>query len=145
MRKAKAKESKEKLLHKGTRVSFCSSKTLGLVDRLWSPAHSSWLKAKGICLLCTISRVASTRLCVLGRLEWHLWRSYPSYNLLSTSFGPYLTGPCVMGNILPILDIGKLRYGGFTVCPSLHSKQVTETRFKSRSPPLKACALSTLP
>lgn len=49
-----------------------------------------------ICLVWTISRAASTRLIALSRPEWHLGENHLSCSLLSTSFVPDLTGPCII-------------------------------------------------
>lgn len=72
LRKSKVKESKEKL-RTGERGAFLSSKTLRLVDGFWLLAPSSWLKAKGVRLIWTMSTAASMRLFALGTWEWHLW------------------------------------------------------------------------
>lgn len=81
-------------------------------------------------LLWTISRGANTS--VLGSLEGNLWKNYPTYHLLSTDFVQI-----IMGNILPILHLGKLRSGGFTACTSLHINQVWQDQGSNPSPHLQ--------
>lgn len=94
----------------------------------WS-IYSSWLKAKCICLLWTISRAADTS--VLGRLEGDLWENY-----LYTMYEAQTLCQIIMGTILPILHLGKLRSGRFAACTSLHIEQEWQDQDSNPSPHL---------
>lgn len=131
----------------GAQGELCPSKTLGQGDGFWVLVHSSYLKAKGMYFVWTMSTTVSTRLCALGRLGWHLWKNYSSSHALSTALcqlSHRTLNFCIMENILPILHAGNLRLTGFIGCPSLYSQQGTEPGFKFSSLSLKAQALSTL-
>lgn len=132
-------QSKEKLLHRVNKMPFCSSKTLGLTNGLWSLIYSSWLKAKGISFLWTISRAANTS--VFSRLEGNLWKNYPTYHLQSTDFVPDHYGEHSSHFTSRQTEVWRVH----CMYKFIYRTSMAGPGFKSRSLPPKACALSTLP
>ena len=138
MRKTKAKRS------------FCTGwvRCLFVLLRRWGwwmdfdhwSIYSSWLKAKGICLLWTISRAADTS--VLGRLEGDLWENYPIYHVRSIDFVPDHYGEYSSHFISRQIEVWKVH----CMYKFTYLTRMAGPGFKSKSPPPpKACGLSTLP
>ena len=135
----KENQSKEKLLHRVSKMPFYSSKTLGLTNGLWSLMYLSWLKAKGMSLLWTISRAANTS--VLGSLEGNLWKNYPTYHLRSTDYVPDHYGEYSSHFTSRQTEVWRVH----CMYKFTYRTSMAGPGFKSKSPPPKACALSTLP